>query len=120
MNTLYTFHGVIVHGKGMGSHIGYPTANLAVDAPPHMPRGVYAAQLCYAGQAYRAIANVGIHPTLPEGPPTIEIHLVGVSIDLYGKRVLVQFTRFLREERTFASIDALKAQIAQDIASLDE
>ena len=112
------FSGTVIHGKGVGSRIGFPTANLAISEAPHLHYGVYAATVLVDGQWHRAIVNIGKHPTLPEGLPSIEIHLIDATLDLYGKGVTVRLLRFLREERTFASVDALREQIRRDIASV--
>lgn len=114
---MHVFEGTVVHGKGMGAGLGFPTANLRVSDPPTVANGVYAGQVYVDGKPYAAVINIGNHPTLPEGKPTIEAHLLGWSGDLYGERVSVRLLRYLREERTFGSIDALRAQIARDVAS---
>lgn len=109
-------YGEVVSGKGIGgSVLGFPTANLRTRSPLP-PRGVYAARAILEKESYPAVLNVGTHPTLPEGPPTVEVHLMDFSGDLYGKRLRVQLLDFLRPEMRFASLDALRAQIASDAA----
>lgn len=115
MKTPIEFAGTVVHGKGMGRRIGFPTANIALRAMPAVAYGVYAAEVEVDGQRYPAIVNVGKHPTLPEGPPTVEAHLIGETMDLYGKRVQVRLQRYMRAERRFESLEALRGQIRQDI-----
>ena len=109
------FSGRVVPGKRLGRTLGFPTANVeTADAVP--ARGVYAAAVEAAGKRYRAVMNIGRHPTAPEGPPTIEIHLLDFSGDLYGQELRVEPLCFLREERKFDSREALKAQLEADRA----
>lgn len=109
------FRGVVVHGKGIGRKLGIPTANLAMDGVEGVRYGVYAAKAALEGKAYPAVANVGRHPTLPEGPPTVEVHILDASMDVYGKEMTVTLMRYLRPEMQFDSVEALRAQIMKDI-----
>ena len=92
-----SFSGRVVPGKRLGHALGFPTANLETDAAP--ARGVYAVIATTAGGRYRAMMNVGSHPTAPEGPPTIEVYLLDFEGDLYGCEMRVDIVRFLREEK---------------------
>jgi riboflavin kinase/FMN adenylyltransferase len=65
---------------------------------------------------YDGIANVGVRPTIGGKEPLLEVHLFDFSGDIYGRLLTVTFRQQLREERKFESLDALKAQIARDIA----
>ena len=110
--------GRIVYGKQLGRTLGFPTANLSPDALPEaMPEnGVYAGwfRIEETGERLPCVLNQGKHPTVPEGAPTIEAHVLDFSGDLYGKRASVEYLRFIRPEVRFASLDELKAQIARD------
>lgn len=113
--------GIIVHGKQLGRTLGYPTANLAPDAgiASDAPNGVYVGLIALEGYAkpLPCMVNQGSHPTAPGGPPTIEAHILDFGDDIYGLRAEVEYLRFLRPERKFASLDALKAQLARDLAA---
>ena len=109
--------GVVVRGKGAGAGLGFPTANIALPEGWAHPYGVYAAEVLLDGKAYRAVLNVGRHPTLPEGAPAIEIHLIGFDGDLYGRTIRVRIGSFLRAETRFPSVEALRAQIRRDVES---
>lgn len=112
------FSGVVVKGEGLGRKLGVPTANIAVEgAPPE--RGVWACLVEGADDhAWRGVCNVGVRPTVSgAGKLTVEVHIPAFDADLYGKRLTVRLTRKLREEQRFASLDALKAQIAEDISA---
>ena len=60
------------------------------------------------------MVNQGHHPTVPDGPPTIEAHILDYDGDVYGERVTLDYLRFLRPERRFDGVDALKAQLTRD------
>lgn len=109
------FTGTVVVGKRIGHTLSFPTANLALplDAVQPMP-GVYAAYAFVGELRYPAIMNVGKHPTLPEGLPSVEVHLLGYSGDLYGQTLSVEPVRYLRAEEKFPSIDALAQQLRRD------
>ena len=67
------------------------------------------------------MANIGVRPTVEEhGSPNCESHLLGFAGDLYGQEVQVSLMRFLRPERRFADTEALRAQIKQDIAEVEQ
>lgn len=107
-----TLEGVVVRGAGLGAKLGFPTANVAYEgAPPE--RGVWAVEV----QGYgKGVCNIGVRPTVSSsGQVSIEVHLPGFSGDLYGKTLKVSFLRKLRDEKKFASVEELKAQIAADV-----
>ena len=111
--------GTVVPGKQLGSKLGFPTANIAYDPQSReWPReGVYAGIACIQGEErrYLAILNQGRHPTAPGGMPTVEAHLLGYPAQpLYGRQLTLCYHVFLRAEKTFPSLDALRAQLAQD------
>ncbi len=109
--------GVVEHGAARGRGFGFPTANVRPEAM--LPaNGVYAVHARVAGARYDGVCNVGVKPTVQEtGPVVAEAHLFGFDgRDLHGERIRVLFVARLREERRFASVDALRAQIADDVA----
>ena len=112
--------GQVVQGKRLGRTIGFPTANIEPFAlPERMPEnGVYTAWLYLDGGKRRlaCVLNQGRHPTVPEGPPTIEAHALDFSGDLYGQEAEAEYLEFLRPETAFASLEELKAQIGRDCA----
>lgn len=114
--------GFVEQGKHLGRELGYPTANIApVRVEGDWPEnGVYAAALWIGGddRAWPGMLNQGVHPTVPEGKPTVEVHLPGFAGDLYGAPVRVEYLRFLRPERRFEGVEALAAQLAKDRAAV--
>ena len=110
--------GIVEQGKHLGRKLGFPTANVAPRAAVgEWPRnGVYAAAFWIDGDAlaWPGMLNQGLHPTAPEGKPTVEVNLIGFEGDLYDRPVRVEYLRFLRLERRFESLDALAVQLARD------
>jgi len=119
----YAIQGPVVPGDGRGRTIRIPTANLEVWLGQVMPaHGVYAGWAGISGKRRLAVANVGVRPTFEEQPvkPRAEIHVLDFDQDLYGKNVSFEFVRYLRGEQKFASVEALVAQIHQDIQKTRE
>ncbi len=104
-------------GERRGRTIGFPTANLALGDYVVPALGVYAVRLSAdeEGREWRGgVANLGRRPTFDKQDVLLEVHLLDFEGDLYGHNVRVAFLEFLRPERKFDGIDALKAQIAAD------
>ena len=110
----YKLIGEIVHAKALGRQFDCPTANLDAGALVLPKDGVYATFLLLNGDAYDAVTNVGTNPTVGGETRTVETHVIGTALDLYGKRVGVTFLERLRDEKTFASKESLFAQIRKD------
>ena len=113
----YGVEGVIIRGAQRGRTIGFPTANLH----PHnrvIPKfGVYATATLVEGAWRRSITNIGIRPTFEkDAEPSIETFIFDFDGDLYGDVLRVRFLHRIRDERKFAGIDELKAQIGKDTA----
>ena len=108
--------GTVVHGKHLGSRLGFATINIT--PPPEKllpPFGVYVTQVRIDGRTYRGVTNVGVKPTIEgERLPGIETHIFDFSGELYGERVCVSFFDFLRPEQKFSSVGALRGQVAED------
>lgn len=113
----YVICGEVIHGDARGRTIGYPTANVVMDASYVMPRlGVYATRVRLRdGRTFHAMTNVGRRPTFYDtGDVSIESHLFDFSEDLYGQLIEIEWVRFIRNERAFDGLDSLIAQLKQD------
>lgn len=110
----WAVEGVVSPGQRVGRSLGFPTANFSLGELIAPRRGVYATRARLDGKVYDAVSNFGRRPTLGDSPPLLETHLFGFSGDLYGRRLEVAFADFIRDERRFDGLDALKAQIAAD------
>jgi riboflavin kinase/FMN adenylyltransferase len=113
----YSIHGQVVHGDGRGRTLGFPTANVKTDRPLGLPVGVYACRLTVGKDEHQAVVNVGFRPTFGVNELAVEAHVLDFTGDLYDARVTLTFLLRLREERKFPSVDALRQQIALDVAA---
>ena len=114
--------GIVETGKGLGHKIGFPTANIRVPSEKLLPReGVYIARGLFDSYCYWGLANIGKRPTIEEkGELKIEIWLRDFDGEMVGKKIKVEFFRFLRDEKKFESIEKLREQIERDKKGLDE
>ena len=113
----YSIRGEVVRGAGRGRTLGFPTANVKTDRPLGLPVGVYVCRLTVGGRQHQAVVNVGFRPTFGETELAVEAHVLDFTGNLYDERVTLTFVRRLREERKFPSVDALREQIALDVAA---
>ena len=116
----YALTGEVHKGDGLGRRLGVPTANLAVCEEKIAPPGVFKVRVRSADGKGRldrpGVCNVGTRPSVCDaGERRIEVHVLGFSGSLYGRRLTVEFLRRLRPERRFDSVDALREQIRRDI-----
>jgi riboflavin kinase / FMN adenylyltransferase len=112
----FEIDGEVISGDGRGRTIGVPTANVSM--PPQFVRpagGVYAVRCTVDGAVYDGVSNVGTRPTFGGGQEVIEVHLLDVDLDLYGRTIRVAFIDRIRDERRFDGVEALVAQIREDI-----
>tara|TARA_B110000259_G_scaffold4033_1_gene4638 strand:- start:225 stop:1139 length:915 start_codon:yes stop_codon:yes gene_type:complete len=117
----FSISGLIIKGRGIARQIGYPTANIIPKKYQIYPKyGVYKVEISIEGEGFLpAILNFGVKPTITdENKAIFEIHILNFNKDIYGKRVRVRFLDFIREERRFDDIEALKSQIKNDIVAL--
>jgi riboflavin kinase / FMN adenylyltransferase len=112
----YALHGTVIKGFGRGKQLGVPTANLACDDQLLPGDGVYAARCTVHGRTFPAALSIGTLPTFDQVKRQVEAHLIGFDGDLYYSQLQVQVVDWLREQRKFGSIEALKSQIQIDIA----
>ncbi len=111
----YFIDGRVVEGDRRGRTIGFPTANLQSENELLPPHGVYATTVASDGVVRPSVTNVGVRPTVDHsGRTVVETHIFDFDGDLYGRTVRVGFVQRLRDERAFQSVDALRAQIAED------
>ena len=116
----YSISGKVMHGAKRGRELGFPTANIHIKHERPALTGVYAVKLSVGKlNGLDAVANLGVRPTIAGVPKLLlEVHVLDFDGDLYHQHVHVQFQYKIREEMKFDSLDALKAQIAADIATV--
>src|SRR5690606_31951968 len=112
----YCIGGRVGQGKQLGRTLGIPTANVQLRRYRSPLSGAYVVTADVDGRALPAVANVGVRPTVHAGEqPLLEVHILDYDGDLYGQRLQVCFLEKLRDERRFASLEALQAQLQLDI-----
>lgn len=131
----YALRGLVEHGNGIGHQIGFPTANIRpLDTQKMIPKsGVYECTIevldAYADvegekphtdlpPVMTAVLNIGINPTIGNEEETIEVHIPSFEGNLYDELVEIRFVRFLREEKKFNTLEALREQISEDVGSI--
>lgn len=110
--------GRVAHGRGEGSSLGFPTANIDVPLAMQFPaNGVYAGIVQAGSVAYPAAINVGIPPTFADNAASarLEANLIGFEGDLYGSEVRVAFAERLRGQVKFPSLEELVATVRGNI-----
>ena len=111
----YCIQGRVARGRELGRTIGFPTANVPLWRLSTPLSGVYAVRVHGLAEASLAgVANLGTRPTVKGSHRLLEVHLFDFDQDIYGRHVSVEFAHKLRDEKKFDSLDALKAQIAED------
>lgn len=111
----FAIEGKVAEGDRRGRTLGFPTANVALDAYVRPAFGVYAVRVDLGGgDAVSGVANIGRRPTVDGAEARLEVHLFDVNADLYGRVISCALIAFLRAEQRFDGLEALKAQIAKD------
>lgn len=115
---LHTLSGTVVPGRHLGRTIGVPTANILIPEGVVVPRlGVYACIATVDGRRLSAVTNIGSRPTVGGHQVRAESWILDFDGDLYGREITLEFQKFLRPERKFDSLEALKRQIREDAAA---
>jgi riboflavin kinase/FMN adenylyltransferase len=106
----------VLEGDKRGRTLGFPTANLKLENTLSPIFGVYAvrAYIGGLGQPHYGVANYGLRPTFEAPEPLLEVHLFNFSGDLYGQLLRIEFISYLRPERKFDGLEALKEQLLAD------
>ncbi|MGN0483951.1 MAG: bifunctional riboflavin kinase/FAD synthetase [Lachnospiraceae bacterium] len=115
----YFVQETVIQGQHLGRTIGIPTVNLLTSPQKLLPPcGVYISHVYVQGKRYGGITNIGRKPTVGEDHPIgIETNIFDFDGDLYGKEIKVELLHFVRSERRFPSVDALKRQMMRDMES---
>jgi riboflavin kinase / FMN adenylyltransferase len=112
----FSLNSRVIHGKGRGAGLGFPTANLDTRPGQALPAdGVYATMAHIAGHTYPSVTNVGTNPTFGKNDRTVEVFILGHNGNLYDAEIKADFIARLRDEKRFKNADELQAQLARDI-----
>jgi riboflavin kinase/FMN adenylyltransferase len=112
----YSITGMVVTGDRIGTSLGYPTANIDVDSKYKLvpADGIYAVRVRHERELYRGMLYIGCRPTLSGSQRNIEVNIFDFNQDIYGESITVYFHKLLRGDKTFAGLEAMKAQLAKD------
>ncbi|AYP24463.1 bifunctional riboflavin kinase/FAD synthetase [Pantoea agglomerans] len=114
----FTISGRVVHGDALGRTLGFPTANLPLRRSVSPVKGVYAVEVRgLTPEPLPGVANIGTRPTVKGLRQQLEVHLLDINMDLYGRHIDVVLKQKIRNEQRFASLEALKKQIANDVVT---
>ncbi len=117
LGRLYTFEGVHIKGRGVGTKLGMPTINLKVDPAKLLPLGVFLVVVEAKGKLYPAIANIGTRPTFfKHGSVVPEIYLLGFRGSWKSRNIRVYLLNHIRKERKFKTVNELKKQLNKDLS----
>jgi len=108
--------GEVRHGDKRGRELGFPTANLSLDAACGLRHGVYAVRVGLGDRRYDGVANFGRRPMFDSGVVLLEVFLFDFAGDLYGRRIDVAFIDWIRDEAAFGSVDELVHAMNDDAA----
>ena len=108
--------GPVVGGAKRGTGLGFPTANVPMPKGTALGHGIYAVRAHVGRENHDAAAYLGTRPTFDDGKPVLEVFLFDFDGDLYGQEIGVEFIDFIRPDRRFDGIEALKEQMARDVA----
>ena len=107
--------GTVVHGRHLGTDLGFPTANISLPPDTIVEHGIYASVVELDGERYAAVSNIGTRPTVQGSEANCETHILDGTHALYGRVVRVLLYLRLREERCFCSVEELRRAIDADV-----
>jgi riboflavin kinase/FMN adenylyltransferase len=111
----YSISGEVVHGREIGSILGFPTVNISTDNEVLPADGVYAVMVAVGDQILFGACNIGKNPTFNGATRTIEVFLIDFAGQLYGETIVVGFVRKIREVQKFPDVGALVRAITEDV-----
>lgn len=106
----------VVSGQKLGTELGFPTANVELPPGTALHHGIYATRVIIGEEVHQGAAYFGTRPSADDGSVRLEVFVLDYSGDLYDREIAIEFVDFIRDDKRFASFDALKAQIAEDCA----
>lgn len=113
----YSIGGTVIDGKKLGSKLGFPTANIKVDSEYKLiPKsGIYTVEVFIGSEKYNGMMSIGINPTVSEDfKIKLEVNIFNFNKNIYGKKIIINFISYLRDELKFDTIDELKDQLHLD------
>jgi riboflavin kinase/FMN adenylyltransferase len=108
--------GDVIHGDKRGREFGFPTANIRLDPSCGLKHGIYAVRVGIGDMRYAGVASFGVRPMFDDGAPLLEVNVFDFDGDIYGQTIDVAFIGWIRNERKFESVEALKRAMTADSA----
>lgn len=107
--------GRVVTGQGRGRKLGFPTANISSQTEVVPLNGIYATLIEVKNKRWLSVSSVGVNPTFGDGPRTLESFIFGLESDIYGEAAKLSFVKRIRDEKKFATVEDLIAQMHIDV-----
>jgi len=116
LSSNFSIEGIVVRGNGIGQKINFPTANINLNykwkiLPKH---GVYAVKVDIGKEKKFGMLNIGVRPSIEDSFFSIEVHLFNFHENIYGKEIVIEFIRRIRDEKKFPNLESLKDQLILD------
>jgi len=111
----YRLRGTVIHGRGRGNRLGYPTANIGGIDTLLPGEGIYAGRAWVDGRPLASALSLGSNPTFDEAEKKVEVFLLDYDEDLYGRSIEIDFLARLRDIKRFETIEQLTEQMALDV-----
>lgn len=108
--------GKVIRGDARGKTLGFPTANIKIEEEVLPPLGVYAVCIIFGKRKFKGMANIGWRPSFKnkQNRVNLEVHIFNFNKNLYGKNLIIEFIRKIRNEKTFNSEKLLTQQLKKD------
>jgi riboflavin kinase/FMN adenylyltransferase len=114
----YSLSGKVITGKKIGRSFGFPTANIQPGVKNKLipALGVYAVEVVIEGKIFKGMLSIGTNPTVNKDASvrSIEVYIIDFDEDIYGRIISLRFRKRLRDEKKFAGIAELAAQMELD------
>jgi riboflavin kinase/FMN adenylyltransferase len=107
--------GRVVAGQGRGRKLGFPTANISSQTEVVPSNGIYATLITVRSRRWPSVSSVGVNPTFGEGPRTVESFIFDFESDIYGEAAKLSFVKRIRDEKKFANVEDLIAEMHGDV-----
>lgn len=111
----YPISGKVIHGKKIGRTIGFPTANVEINAHKLLPKkGAYIVEVEIGNKIHPGMASIGTNPTVNGTEITLEVYILDFNEDIYDQNITLYFRDFLHEEINFSTLENLIERLQED------
>ncbi len=116
LNRPFSLSGKVIKGEQIGRKIGFPTANIFLDNEKKIlpKKGVYFVGVLWNKRRFFGMMNIGNKPTLKNRGLSVEVHIFNFNNDIYEETITIEFYEFIREEKSFSSLELLKSHLEKD------